>query len=217
MAAMTAAVLLTGCGTATKGDPSGRAMTGTVGTAGVGSPEPCPVTDPGTPQTPPTLIDGTPANTPEGNRLSQAVGGQGRGAFADVYSTHITDHPAGRVAVCVTDLARGRLLVAAAHEADPQADPARADLYLSPYTRRALSAAMEKVMALEPAFPIHTCSAGRGATGLEVTSSAEGVASREFRKQLEKATGGIPVTIKEGAPLQALVGKADVTPAPVTP
>ncbi|MFD9337135.1 hypothetical protein ACFWBF_22435 [Streptomyces sp. NPDC060028] len=217
MAALTVAVLLTGCGTATKADPSGRAMTGTVGAAGADSPEPCPVVDPGTPQSPPTLIDGTPANTPEGARLSQAVGGQGRGAFADVYSTQITDHPAGRVAVCVTDLARGRLLVAAAHEADPQADPARADLYLSPYTHRALSAAMDKVTALEPAFPIHTCSVGQGATGLEVTSSAEGAASPEFKKQLEKASGGIPVTVKEGAPVQPLVGKADVTPAPVTP
>lgn len=218
MAAVTVAVLLTGCGTATKAEPTGNTEPAAPGAPVAPKAEgagPCPVIDPGSPQSPPTLIDGTPANTPEGSRLSQAVGGQGRGAFADVYSTQITDHPAGRVAVCVTDLTRGRLLVAAAHAADPEADPGRADLYLSPYTHRTLSAAMDKVMALTTAFPIHTSSAGPGATGLEVTSTAEGAASAEFKKQLEKATGGIPVTVKEGAAVQPLVGA--LTPAPPVP
>ncbi|MFM9816181.1 hypothetical protein ACKI16_47850, partial [Streptomyces scabiei] len=79
-----------------------------------------------------------PANTPEAARLSQAVAAQGYGAFADVYGTHVTDRPAGRVAVCVTDLSRGRRLLEAAGKADPSADPGRADLYLSRYTHRAL-------------------------------------------------------------------------------
>ncbi|MEV6950431.1 hypothetical protein [Streptomyces sp. NPDC051183] len=215
MAALTVAVLLTGCGTATKEAPTGRATPAAPGDPLADRARPCPVTDAGSPQSPPTLIDGTPANTPEGARLSQAVGAQGRGAFADVYSTQITDHPGGRVAVCVTDLDRGRLLVAAAHQADPEADPGRADLYLSPYTHRALGAAMNKVMALDTALPIHTCSASPGATGLEVTSSAEGAASAEFKEQLEKAAGGIPVTVKEGTPVEPLVGA--LTPPPVTP
>lgn len=146
--ALGTAVLLVGCGNAVQRDQVGSA-----GEIRLASPSPCPAYDPAAPQAAPTLIDGTPANTPEGERLSQAIGEQGRNAFADVYSTQITDHPAGRVALCVTDLARGRLLVAAAHAADPDADPARADLYLSRYSRRILDAAADGLIGLQDDFP----------------------------------------------------------------
>lgn len=153
----------------------------------------------------PAHVDrGTPANTPEGLRLSQAVGEQGRGAFADVYATQITDLPPGRVALCVTDLARGRLLVEAAHRTDPGVDPGRVDLYLSPYSGRALGAVSGELCRIEDAFPIHACAAAPGATGVEVDSDAAGAASAEFRARLSRAAGGIPVTVREGR--QALPG-----------
>lgn len=188
-----AAALLTGCGKAVVADPvdPGAASARPVAAAS------CPVTDPAAPQSPPVLIDGTPANTPEAERLSQAVGAQGDGAFADVYSTQIVDHPAGRVALCVTDLARGRLLVAAAHAADPEADPARVDLYLSRYAHRTLQAAGDKLIGLDAGFPVYSVSGGRGAA-VEVTSTQEGAASAAFKARLEKATGGIPVTVTKG-------------------
>lgn len=195
-----AAVLLTGCGKTVVAGQAGPGQD----PAPPGTAQPCPGTDPAAPQAAPTLIDDTPANTPEGERLSQAIGAQGYGAFADVYSTQMTDHPAGRVALCVTDLARGRLLVAAAHAADPQADPARADLYLSPYAQRTLQAAGDKVIRLEAGFPIYSVSGSHGAA-VEVTTTEEGAASAAFKARLEKATGGIPVTVTKGPqPLPAL-------------
>ncbi|CAM5314051.1 hypothetical protein SAVIM338S_00645 [Streptomyces avidinii] len=203
--ALSAAVLLVGCGNATQA--------GQVGSAGeirLEPPKRCPAPDAAAPRSEPARLDATASNTPEGGRLSQAIGEQGRGAFADVYATQITDHPAGRVALCVTDLARGRLLVAAAHAADPEADPARADLYVSPYSRLTLDAAADKLTGLEAGFPVHTVSGERG-SGLSVTTSQEGSTSAEFKSQLEKAAGGIPVTVAEGEPATAFTG--DMTSA----
>ncbi|WP_330294579.1 hypothetical protein [Streptomyces sp. NBC_00503] len=202
-----AVVLLAGCGNGVPGQPAGPAPLPPRAV------EFCPAADSAPPTAPPTLIDGTPANTPEAARLSQAVGEQGRGAFADVYSTQITDHPPGRVALCVTDLARGRLLVAAAHAADPGADPDRVDLYKSRYSRRTLAAAVEKILAVDAGFPVYTLSGGHG-EAVEITTSEEGAASAQFKARLEKATGGIPVTITKGEPIGPLTGDAGMTPAP---
>ncbi|MBT2447697.1 hypothetical protein J7F03_11540 [Streptomyces sp. ISL-43] len=208
VAAVSAAALLTGCGSAVGSDPVGSG-----GEARPAAALSCPVLDPAVPQAPPTLIDGTPANTPEAQRLSQAIGAQGDGAFADVYSTQITDHPAGRVALCVTDAVRGRLLVEAAHAADPGADPARADVYVSPYSRRTLDAAADKIIALKADFPVYSVSGGHGSS-VEVTTSQEGVRSAEFKERLEKAAGGVPVTVRKGEAAQPLVGDMPRSPAP---
>lgn len=191
---MGAAVLLTGCGKAVVADPVDPGVPAP--SRPVAAP-PCPVIDETAPQAPPTLIDGTPANTAEAQALSQAFGELGYGAFADVYSEMIVDHPVGRVAVCVTDLVRGRALVAAAHAVDPEADMARADLYLSTYSHRTLRAAGDGLIDLEAGFPIFSVGGSRG-EAVEVTSTKEGAASAEFKAKLEKATGGIPVTVTKG-------------------
>ncbi|WP_405496861.1 hypothetical protein [Streptomyces sp. NBC_00096] len=212
LAVSTAAVLLTGCGNVVRNDRAAPAAP--AAPSGETQPRagrPCPVFDRTTPQAPPTLIDGTPANTPGGERTSQAVGAQGRGAFADVYSTQITDHPVGRVALCVTDLARGRLLVEAAHAADPEADPARVDLYLSAYSRRTLDGVADKLIVLEAGFPVYSVSGDHGA-GVEVGTSEEGVRSAEFKARLEEAAGGVPVTVTKEEPGTDLVGKPTTAP-----
>ncbi|MFZ3492708.1 hypothetical protein ACODT5_05600 [Streptomyces sp. 5.8] len=209
-----AAVLLTGCGQAGVADRADPAAPGDPVAAPARPTKAatrCPVIDPAAPQSSPTLIDGSPANTPEGERLAQAIGDQGYGAFADVYSTQIVDHPAGRVALCVTDLARGKLLVAAAHAADPQADPARADLYLSTYAHQTLQAAGDKLIGLRIGFPVYSVSSGHG-EAVEVTSTKEGAASAEFKAKLEKATGGIPVTVTEGEQPTLLEGPLTAAP-----
>ncbi|WP_405981573.1 hypothetical protein [Streptomyces sp. NBC_00158] len=227
-----AAALLTGCGT-TAGSgaaakppappaPVSAAPSAPASPPAGGAPA-CPGADPSGPGAPPTTIDGTPANTPEAARLSQAVGAQGYGAFADVYGTLTTDRPAGRVAVCVTDLARGRLLLEAARKADPSVDPGRADLYLSRYTHRALMAAVERLTADQgrSAFPMYTFSAARDASGVVVTSTEAGAASKELKERLERITGGVPVTVERGDPVTPLAGtkppKSPDTAAPVAP
>lgn len=206
MAVSAAAVLLAGCGATSQSQPGGPPPPPR-------NVESCPVADSAARTAPPTLIGSTPANTPEAARLSQAIGEQGRGAFADIYSTQITDEPPGRVALCVTDLARGRLLVAAAHAADPGADPARVDLYRSRYSRRTLNAAVEKIQGIDAGFPIYTLSGSHGES-VEITTNEEGAASAEFKARLEKATGGIPVTVRRGEPISPLAGDALMTPAP---
>ncbi|MEU9039662.1 hypothetical protein AB0D45_32795, partial [Streptomyces sp. NPDC048352] len=171
----------------------------------------------------PTAADGTPANTPEASRLSQAVGAQGSGAFADVYGTHVTDRPAGRVALCVTDLDRGRLLLEAARQADPAVDPGRADLYLSRYSHRALTAAVDRLTADQgrPAFPLYTFSPAPDASGVLVTSTEQGAASKELKARLEQITGGVPVTVERGDPAVPPMGDTSHEPAdsaaPVAP
>jgi hypothetical protein len=201
------AALLSGCGSATTPAPAAPPPPLPAGTAAA-----CPA-DRATSGAPPTTIDGTPANTPEAARLSQAVGTQGRGAFADVYATHVTDRPAGRVTVCVTDLDRGRLLLEAAHKADPSVDPGRADLYLSRFTRRALIAAVERLTADQgrSAFPLYGFSPARDASGVVATSTAEGAASKDLKARLERITDGVPVTVERGDPVSLLVGPPPTT------
>ncbi|MEV7544473.1 hypothetical protein [Streptomyces sp. NPDC089915] len=202
LAAVTAA-LVGGCG----GAASGPAAPAPLPTSGAAAP-PCPGVDRPATAAPPTTVGGTPENTPEAARLSQAVGAQGRGAFADVYGSHVTDQPPGRVALCVTDLARGRKLLEAARKADPAVDPGRADLYLSRYTRRALNQAVGRLTAdrARPQFPLYSFSAASDASGVLVTSTDGGVASKELKAHLEQLTGGVPVTVERGDPLTAAVG-----------
>ncbi|MFE6843968.1 hypothetical protein [Streptomyces sp. NPDC057686] len=221
-AAVTAAVLLTGCGRATPAAPAATpppapgSAAPAPGSAAPAQDGRCPALDVTARGAEPTATDRSQGNTPEGARLSAAIGTQGYGAFADVYATQITDQPPGRVVLCVTDLARGRKLLEAVHTADPEADPGRADLYLSPYTHRGLMAAVEKAFQLKDRFPVYTGHASAGATGITVTTSAEGAASKEYKARLEAATGGIPVTLEAGAPVEALTG-GGLTPRPVPP
>ncbi|MEV0411515.1 hypothetical protein AB0I68_12115 [Streptomyces sp. NPDC050448] len=211
-AAVTAALLLTGCG---RGAPSAAHPPAPGGTPAAGDKR-CPALDLTARSAEPAGTAQSEGGTPEGARLSAAIGQQGYGAFADVYATQITDQPPGRVVLCVTDLARGRKLLEAAHSADPEADPGRADLYLSPYTHRRLMAAVDQAMRLKDRFPAYAGHASSGATGVTLVTSAEGAASKEYKARLEKATGGIPVTLEAGDPVGSLVGDR-LTRPPVPP
>ncbi|WP_055585025.1 hypothetical protein [Peterkaempfera griseoplana] len=159
------------------------------------------------PRDAPTTIDGTPANTPEAEELSQAVGRQGRGAFAEVYGSLVVDFPVGRVALCVTDLARGRELAKAAAQADPKADVTRLDLYLARYSERRLTAAAKR---LEPylgrrvlGFPLRGVGPAPDASGIEVMTDAAGTDSAALKARLQQLSGGIPVRTEEGNPVAA--------------
>lgn len=154
------------------------------------------------PTAPPTSYGATPANTPEAEELSQAVGAQGRGAFADVWGSQITDYPVGRVAVCVTDLTRGQDLAAAAKRADPKIDLNRLDLYLCRYSQRTLDGAARRISALGPTvlgFPLYSFSATTDASGVRITTTAQGVASQALHDRLAQAAGDdIPVILEQG-------------------
>jgi hypothetical protein len=153
-------------------------------------------------------LDGTPANTPEASELSQAVGTQGRGAFAEVYGSQITDYPVGRVALCVTDLKRGHDLAQAAKQADPKIDLGRLDLYQCRYSRQTLDAALARIAGLGTkvlGFQLFTFSPETDASGIRVSTTADGAASQALHDELAQAAGdGIPVTVVQGeAPIAA--------------
>ncbi|MFB6961185.1 hypothetical protein ACFCYB_30315 [Streptomyces sp. NPDC056309] len=153
----------------------------------------------------PTNVDATPTNDPAAEALSQAVGAQGRDAFADVYGSHVTDHPPGRVALCVTDLARGRQLAAAAKQADPGIDLSRLDLYRCSYAQHTLAAALDNIDAATDqgrllGFPLYSSWPAPDSSGVVVNSTAQGAASQALRDRLAALTGGIPVTVVKEAP-----------------
>ncbi|MFJ4736721.1 hypothetical protein ACIP6V_31640 [Streptomyces sp. NPDC088770] len=138
-------------------------------------------------------------NDPVAEALSQAVGAQ-RDAFADVYGSHMTDYPPGRVALCVTDLARGQQLAAAAKQADPGIDLSRLDLYRCSYAERTLAAALDKINTADDqerllGFPLYSSWLPPDASGVVVNTTAQGAASQALRDRLAALTGGIPVTV----------------------
>ncbi|WP_042382326.1 hypothetical protein [Streptacidiphilus melanogenes] len=153
----------------------------------------------------PTSDNATPANTPEAEELSQAIGTAGRqAAFADVYGSQVTDFPVGHVALCVTDLAAGHRLAAEAKRIDPRVGLNRLDLYLSRYSAARLSAAAQRLAPMMPkgamGFPVNAVAGTPDASGIEVDTNAAGTASQAFRQHLEQLTGGIPVTLVDQGP-----------------
>ncbi|MEZ0065805.1 hypothetical protein ABIA32_001805 [Streptacidiphilus sp. MAP12-20] len=201
------ALLASGCGTSNSGTTVVKSAPGTTTPAApvrqMG--KPCPVPGEWLGKPAPTSYNGTPANTPQGEELSQAIGAQSRvAAFADVYGTHITDFPAGRVALCVTDLAAGHRLAAAAKQADPKADLNRLDYYLCLYSQARLDRAAQLLVphvakgAL--GFPIDGFGPAQDASGVLVNTSAAGAKSAALKAELERLVGGIPVTLDASGP-----------------
>lgn len=166
----------------------------------------------------PTGSGSTPMNDPVAEAVQQAVGDQGRGAFADVYGTQALDNRHARVVLCVTDLARGHALAAAAKRAHPDLDLSRLDLYLCRYSRRQLDQALQRLMDRKLfeggfGFPVSEASAGQEAAGLELGTTAAGVRSTAFLDRLMAATGGIPVRLYLGRTV-TFAGPLTVTSAP---
>ncbi|MGW2770220.1 hypothetical protein [Streptomyces sp. NPDC001275] len=159
-----------------------------------------PTNDPAAEELSNDSIDDAPSNDPVAEALSQAVGAQGRDVFADVYGSHMTDYPPGRVALCVTDLARGQQLAAAAKQADPGIDLSRLDLYHCSYAERTLAAALDKINTADDqgqllGFPLYSSWLPPDASGVVVNTTGQGTASQALRDRLAALTGGIPVTV----------------------
>ncbi|MEU8886980.1 hypothetical protein [Streptomyces sp. NPDC048442] len=184
----------TACGT----DPgSGRSDTARPEPGGVRA---CPTGDL-TSRALPT-VDGTPANTPEARALAEAVDPPKRGtganaAYYDTYSSMTVDQPVGRVALCVTDLDRGRAWAAAVAKAHPKVDVSRLDLYRGRWSAKEVEAASERIWRHQKqyAFPIRT-TGHDGATGLTVGTTAAGAKSKDFRERLARDAGPVAVRVE---------------------
>lgn len=178
--------------------------------------KPCPVASQWQGEGAPTKDAATPANTPQAAELSQVVGRLGRGAFASVYGSQITDYPSGRVAVCLTDPTQGPALVAAVRKADPNAEVGRLDVYWCRYSAQRLDAAVGGMGSLMPetdGFPVYTLSPATDGSGIDATTTAKGVASAALRSSFQLASRGIPVTLSVGSPVRSGGASAPMIPA----
>ena len=166
----------------------------------------------------PTSTSAT-SNTPQADELAQALGTQSRRpAYANVYSTLIVDYPRGRVALCVTDLAQGRLMAAAAKTADPKIDLSRIDYYLSRYGKAFLDGAADRLAdrlasrlgttGTLAGVPIYGVGPAQDYDKIQITTSAAGVTSAALRAELTRLLDGLPFTLVPGAPAVASGGTA---------
>lgn len=150
----------------------------------------------------PYMIDGTLATDPGLDDIAQALGDQGRGAFADTFSDIYVDEPPGAVTLYVTDIARGRQLVDAAKNAHPKIDTGRIRLIVAKFSRRTLDTAIEKIMPATGADPaIYSASPKTDGSGITVTAAKGQVAAVQSRLNREIVIPmGIPVTVVAGQP-----------------
>ncbi|WP_030440060.1 hypothetical protein [Actinoplanes subtropicus] len=156
------------------------------------------------PSATPYMIDGTPATDPALDDIAQALGDQGRGAFADTYSDLYVDMPPGAVTLYVTDIARGQRLVDAAKKAHPKIDTGRIRFVVAKFSRRTLDAAIEMIMpptGVDPA--IYSVSPKTDGSGITVTAAKDKVAAVQNRlnRKIVIPTG-IPVTVVPGQPIK---------------
>ena len=152
------------------------------------------------PSATPYMIDGTPATDPVLDDIAQALGDQGRGAFADTYSDIYVDKPPGAVTLYVTDVARGQKLVDAAKKAHPKIDTGRIKLVVAKFSRRTLDAVIEKIMPPTGGDPaIYSVGPETDGSGIMVTAAKDKVAAVQSRlTRTIVIPTGIPVTVVPG-------------------
>lgn len=150
----------------------------------------------------PTTVNGTPGNTEQAQELTQAIGSLEFGPYADVYGTLIDDYPPGRVALCVTDPARGRQMAQAAKRAHPEIDLSLLDIYRCRYTEHTLQTAFRKLMddtGPEIAgYPVYSIGPLPDASGIQIETSRAGSTSQALRDVVAGELGSIPFSVVAG-------------------
>lgn len=133
--------------------------------------------------------------------VANALGEQGRGAFADVYSNLSLDRAHGKVILYVTDTARGAKLIRAAAHAHPGIQAGRVKVVKAAYTKQAIDAEIHRIMTAAAAVPpadltVYGAGPAPDGSGIQLTVKPESVA--HVRASMATA-GGIPVTVSAGA------------------
>ncbi|WP_370082728.1 hypothetical protein [Streptacidiphilus sp. MAP12-16] len=151
----------------------------------------------------PTAGSGTPDDAAQAQALTQAVGNEEfNAAYADVFGTVIDGYQPGRVALCVTDVARGKLLAQAAKHADPAVDLNRLDIFPCRYSERTLQAAVRGLMAHNgptiAGFPVYQIGPATDHSGIHFETSQAGSTSAALRRYLTSQLGGIAFTVAKG-------------------
>ncbi|MFC4033272.1 hypothetical protein ACFO3J_17505 [Streptomyces polygonati] len=143
-------------------------------------------------------------STPGAQALAVALDPHSYPEYAATYGSLVVDQPVGRVALCFTDPAAGRRMAEAAKRAHPGIDLGRLDVYRCRYSERALvrvvDAMSEKTTVA--GFPVYTLGPAPDASGIDVTTTAEGARSAALLDDLSILADGVPVHVTEGGPAE---------------
>lgn len=134
------------------------------------------------------------------NAVANALGEQGRGAFADTYSDLHVDEDGGFVTLLATDSTRAAKLVASAKDAHPTIDTALIHLQHADYSRKALDREIDKIFplgAVKDASKQMYYGASPDADGSGLTVEVKPSALRGVRVRGDRLDG-IPVTYVPG-------------------
>ncbi|MFE2482595.1 hypothetical protein [Streptomyces mirabilis] len=114
----------------------------------------------------------------------------------------IDGYTQGRVVLCVTDVARGRLLAQAAKRAHPAVDLNRLAILPCRYSDRTLQAAVRGLMAHNgptiAGFPVYQIGPATDHSGIQLQTSQAGSASAALRRYLTLQLGGVAFTVVKG-------------------
>ncbi|MFE9451935.1 hypothetical protein [Streptomyces sp. NPDC006739] len=151
----------------------------------------------------PAAGKGSPDDTAQAQALTQAVGDEEfNAAYADIFGTVIDGYTRGRVALCVTDVARGRLLAKAAKRAHPAVDLSRLDILPCRYSEGTLQTAVRGLMAHNgttiAGFPVYQIGPATDSSGIQLVTSQAGSTSAALRRYLTSRLGGIAFTVGKG-------------------
>ena len=133
--------------------------------------------------------------------VASALGEQGRGAFAGIYSNLSLDQAHGKVILYVTDTARAAKLIRAAAHAHPGIQTSRVQVVKAAFSMQAINAQIHRIMTAAAAVPpadltIYGAGPAPDGSGIQLTVKPESVA--HVRANMA-TSGGIPVTVSAGA------------------
>jgi hypothetical protein len=151
----------------------------------------------------PAAGSSAPDGSAQAQALAQAVGNEeSNSAYADIFGTVIDGYTPGRSALCVTDVARGKLLAQAAKRATPAIDLNRLDIFPCRYSEHTLQAAVRRLMAHNgptiAGFPVYQIGPATDHSGIQLETSQAGATSAALRQNLSSQLGGIAFTVVKG-------------------
>ncbi|MEO8827392.1 hypothetical protein [Lapillicoccus sp.] len=168
----------------------------------------------------PTPTDGTAAaqqlQLEPLRAVADALGDQGRTAFADTYANLALNSDTNTVTLYVTSLPRGVHLVAAAKAANPSIDTGVVRVVKAKFTKQHVDATIARIMgskSLESGYSIISAAAAPDGSGVQVVSSdprADGgntpsattADAQAWRAAAQTALGGdVDLTIAAGSPI----------------
>nr|WP_134010168.1 hypothetical protein [Streptomyces sp. 846.5] len=151
----------------------------------------------------PAAGSSTSDDATQAQALAQAVGNEEFNAtYAGIFGTVIDGYLPGRTALCVTDVARGKLLAQAAKHATPAIDLSRLDIFPCRYSESTLQTAVRRLMAHSgptiAGFPVYQIGPATNHSGIQLETSQAGTTSAALRQNLASQLGSIAFTITKG-------------------